>query len=106
MSKYVFCYVTTKNKLEAKRIAKQLVQKKLVGCANIIPEVSSTFKYKKKLFEVKEAILIAKTTKSKAREVTKFIKKIHSYELPCIVFLPIEYGEKNFLNWIGKEVKK
>ena len=98
--------MTCKNKIEANKIALDLVKKDLVACANIIPGVKSYFKWnKKKINIIKESILIGKTVKKNMNKIISHVKKISSYECPCIVFVDIKNGNKDFLSWIKISTK-
>lgn len=98
--------MTCKNKIEANKIALDLVKKDLVACANIIPGVQSYFKWdKKKINIIKESILIGKTVKKNMNKIITHVKKISSYECPCIVFVDIKNGNKDFLSWIKSSTK-
>jgi len=98
-------YITCKNNKEAKQIAKNLVKKKLVACANLFPNISSIYRWKKKIISSRETVLVAKTINSKIKNIIQLVKKNHSYACPCIVFADIKNGNKDFLNWISKSVK-
>ena len=98
--------MTCKNKVEANKIAYALVKKDLVACANIISNIKSYFKWNnKKINALKESILIGKTVKKNINKITLYVKKISSYDCPCIVFVDIENGNKEFLSWIKSSTK-
>ncbi|MFN5132726.1 MAG: divalent-cation tolerance protein CutA [Candidatus Fonsibacter sp.] len=106
MSDYKLFYMTCKNKVEANKIAYALVKKDLVACANIIPNIKSYFKWNKKKIKItKESILIGKTVKKNINKIIVHVKKISSYECPCIVFVDIKNGNKDFLSWIKSSTK-
>ena len=106
MSDYKLFYMTCKNKVEANKIAYALVKKDLVACANIIPNIKSYFKWNnKKINAPKESILIGKTVKKNINKIIIYVKKISSYDCPCIVFVDIENGNKDFLSWIKSSTK-
>ena len=106
MSDYKLFYMTCKNKVEANKIAYALVKKDLVACANIIPNIKSYFKWNnKKINALKESIVIGKTVKKNINKIILYVKKISSYDCPCIVFVDIENGNKEFLNWIKTSTK-
>lgn len=102
---YVLVYITTSNSKEAKRIGEEVVKKRLAACANIIESISSIYMWKKKLQKDREAVLILKTKKEKVGRIISAVKKIHSYENPAIFALPILQGSREYLKWIGSEVK-
>ena len=97
---YCLVYITVGNEPEAIKLAKLALQKKLVACANLYPEVKSIFEWKKELRIEKESILIFKTTEEKFKKLEDLILKNHTYETPCVLKLPITEGHKNFLDWI------
>ena len=106
MSDYKLFYMTCKNKVEANKIAYALVKKDLVACANIIPNIKSYFKWNnKKVNIIKESVLIGKTIKKNINKIILYVKKISSYDCPCVVFVDIKNGNKDFLSWIKSSTK-
>jgi periplasmic divalent cation tolerance protein len=106
MSDYKLFYMTCKNKVEANKIAYALVKKDLVACANIIPNIKSYFKWNnKKVNIIKESVLIGKTVKKNINKIILHVKKISSYDCPCVVFVDIKNGNKDFLSWIKNSTK-
>jgi len=99
-----FIYITCKNPKEAEKVAKALLSKKLIGCANILPSVSLYY-WKKKLRKKKESILICKTFGEKFSEIERVVKKLHSYEIPLIASLKIEDINSSYLEWLEEQVK-
>ena len=87
---------------EAILISDKLISSKLIACANIIKNVTSIFSWKKKLTKNKEVILLAKTAQKNVKRIEKTVKKLHSYDIPCILFLEIKHGNKEFLKWITR----
>jgi periplasmic divalent cation tolerance protein len=103
--KYAAVFVTCSSEKEARRIAKQLLDNKLIACANIINGVKSIFRWKGKIDEAKESLIIMKAAKSDLKDVEKTVKKLHSYEVPEIVALPLVWGSGDYLKWLGDSVK-
>ncbi len=101
----VIFYITCKDKNEAEKIGKTLVEERLAAGANVLREITSFFWWKGKINEAKEAALILKTKKGLAQDLINRVKELHSYECPCIIALPIIEGSKDFLNWICEETK-
>ncbi|MEK6943503.1 MAG: divalent-cation tolerance protein CutA [Nanoarchaeota archaeon] len=98
----ILVYVTCKNSKEAEKISFYLLKKKLIACANIFP-VESVYLWKGKITKSKETVLIAKTINKNLKKAENEIKRMHSYEIPCI--LKINAGaNKEYLNWIKKEI--
>lgn len=100
----LFVYVTTESKEEARKIGARLVEEMLVACVNIVDGIESMFWWKDKIEIANEALFVAKTTEENMDVVIETIKKMHSYEVPCIVSLPITNGNPDFLKWISDTV--
>lgn len=100
-----FIYVTTKDKAEARRIGRELVESRLAACVNVIDSVNSMYWWKGKVQDESEAVLIAKTKDSLAGELIAKVKSLHSYSCPCVVVLPVLDGNPDFLKWVEDETK-
>ena len=101
----VAIYSTTGNIEEAKKIARVLVEEKLVACVNIIPKIDSIYRWKNKIEEDSECIIIAKTIDGNLNQVVQKINKLHSYDLPDIIAIPIVGGLEKHLEYIEEETK-
>ena len=88
-----------------KDIAEILVNEKLAACINIIPEVQSVFRWKDKVDNAPENILIIKTTLNLYDILERRIKELHPYELPEILAVPIEKGLTEYLDWVSENTK-
>ena len=99
-----FFYITCPKKKEAHKIASFLVKKKLVACANIINNVDSVFIWKGKAAKAKEILIVGKTMNKNVQKIIQNVKKLHSYEVPCVIFFDIKNGNTDFLKWIIKSV--
>ena len=97
--------ITAKNEREAKKISSKLLEKKLIACCNIIKGVKSFFWWQGKIGSASEALLILKTKKNLFQKIINLVKKLHSYEVPEIIALPIIAGDKNYLKWIDASVE-
>ncbi len=101
---FIFVYITCEGFDEARNIARHLLEKRLIACANIFP-VRSLFWWEGKIEECNEFVIIAKTKAEKFKELREEVKKIHSYSVPCICAFVVEEGNKDFLDWIEKTVE-
>jgi periplasmic divalent cation tolerance protein len=95
-------YVTAKDEEEAKKISRHLLEKRLIACSNIFP-INSLYWWNGKIEDESETALIMKTQEKHKVEIIQVIKKIHSYDVPCIEFLPIKSGNPDYLDWIVNE---
>ncbi|HKC14568.1 MAG TPA: divalent-cation tolerance protein CutA [Patescibacteria group bacterium] len=94
---------TFPNKEESHKVGKDLLNKKLIACYNLIP-VESAYWWKGKIEEANEILLIIKTNKD-FEEVEKFIIEHHSYETPEIVALEPSKVTEKYLNWVNSVLK-
>lgn len=101
--KLIFIYITNPTKEEAKKIARHLLEKKLIGCANIFP-IESLYWWKEKITDENEFVLIAKTKEENFEKVKKEVESMHSYTVPCIIKIPVDCNEKYF-DWIVEVTK-
>lgn len=104
--KTYFTYITTGSKAEAKEIGKILVSERLAACVNIVDGMNSLYWWNGEIQEDNETILIAKTSEKKLEELTSRVRELHSYDCPCVIYLPIENGNRDYINWIIEETNK
>lgn len=98
-------YMTASTPEEARSIGKELVSQNLAACINIFPNVESIYKWENEVQSAHEVVLIAKTSEDKVTALTHAVRKLHSYDVPCIVSLPITGGNPEFLSWIEHETR-
>ncbi len=96
-------YVTTKDAEEAAMIGRTLVEERLVACANVIDGLRSIYRWEGALCDESEALALMKTTVSRVDQVIDRTKELHSYDCPCVVTVPIQEGNPEFLKWIEEE---
>ena len=89
---------------EAGKIAHHLVERGLAACVSIVPKVTSVYRWKDKVEESGEWLLIIKTTAGAFGQVRQAIVDLHSYELPECICLTIEDGSPDYLQWIAESV--
>ncbi|GAF69650.1 unnamed protein product [marine sediment metagenome] len=101
--KYAVVFVTAENIKAARKIARGVVKERLAACTNIIAKIESVYWWQGKIENSPESMLIMKTKVSLKKKLIKKIKKLHSYSVPEIIFLPIIEGNPDYLKWIGTE---
>ena len=88
---------------EAKNIGQKLVEQNLAACVNLLENMTSIYKWGDKLEEGQEVVMIAKTRKALMPKLIGTVSSLHSYDCPCILELPIQGGNPEFLSWIKTE---
>ena len=96
-------YMTAGSLEEAKKIGQILVELNLAACVNLIKNMISFYKWKGKLEEAQEVVMFAKTRKTLMPKLIETVNSHHSYDCPCILELPIQGGNPEFLSWIETE---
>lgn len=103
----ILYYIPCPNKESAEKIAGTLLNEKLIGCANIIPGMTSMYWWEGKIETSSEYILILKTLESSdAQEnLEKRIKELHPYSVPCLMVLPVASINPEYKNWLEQSLK-
>lgn len=99
-------YVTTENRAEARAIGELLLNRDLCACVNILDGMESMYRWKGAIQTDTECVLLVKTTADLVQPVTTAILKHHSYDVPCVISLPLSEseGNKDYLQWIQNSV--
>ena len=103
--RYRVVLVTCGSMAEARRIGRSAVEKKLAACANILQGVDSIYCWKGKVERAREVLVIMKTTATRLRELEREVKRMHSYDVPEFVVLPLVAGSREYLGWVGESVR-
>jgi periplasmic divalent cation tolerance protein len=102
-----FCIVlvTCGSAAEARKIAEAVVKKRLAACVNILAApVESVYRWKGKLEKSRERLLIIKTSKTRLQALEREVLRLHSYEAPEFIALPISRGSSKYLSWIAQSL--
>ena len=102
----IMLFMTAGSVDEANRLADMLVDKRLAACVQIMREMNSVFRWQGKVETQREVLLIAKTLSSKFAEIEREVVKLHSYETPEIVAVPLSGGSGSYLEWLRASVSE
>ena len=100
--RYRVVLVTCGSMAEARKIGRAIVEKELAACANIVAGVESIYRWKGKVEQAREVLVVMKTSATRLRELEREVRRLHSYEVPEFIALPIVAGSKEYLKWIGE----
>ncbi len=85
----------------AHRIAGALVEAGEAACVNIVSGVRSVYRWEGKVCDEGEFLLLVKSSADRFEAVRSRIRKLHSYQIPEIIALPIQAGDPDYLNWLA-----
>jgi len=97
---HLIVLMTASTKEEADKIVRQLLNQRLIACANTLSPVKSQYWWKNKIEETDECLVVMKTQEKLFNKLTEAIRQIHSYEVPEILALPITRGSQSYLEWL------
>lgn len=105
MSRGVVVLVTCGSMKEAKSIANALVSKRLAACVNVLASpVRSVFRWKGKVETASEYLLLIKTSGKRFAALEEEIRRLHNYQVPEIIGLPIVKGSRPYIEWISDAI--
>ena len=105
MTDKILVLTTAASKEEASKIGRLLVERLLAACVNVVPQMTSIYRWEGEIEEAEEWLLIVKTTRGAFERVRDAIKELHSYDVPECIAISIESGSMEYLSWIGDSVK-
>ncbi len=104
MPEHVVVLITAGSQEEASRIADALVTELLAACVNVLPGVTSVFRWEEEVQREEEWLLVAKSTRDVLEDLVRCVRALHSYDLPEIIALPVVGGSEAYLRWVAGEV--
>jgi periplasmic divalent cation tolerance protein len=106
MSDALLILTSLPDSASAQALARQLVERKLAACVNLLPAVQSVYRWQGVVEQASEVTLLIKTVASRYAELEAAVKAAHPYVLPEIIVLPIVAGLPAYLDWIAAETQK
>ena len=103
MTDAIVVLITTPSAEVGSKIASELVEKKLAACVNLASPITSIFRWKGKIEDAQENLLIVKTKASLFADLEQAVKISHPYECPEIIAIPVMAGSSDYLNWLDSE---
>lgn len=89
---------------EAEKIARRLVEERLAACVSVIREIRSFYRWQGKIEDAAEWLLVIKSSRERFDALRTAVEKLHSYDVPEVIALPVVEGARNYLNWLGSEL--
>jgi periplasmic divalent cation tolerance protein len=99
---YMVVLVTCGSRAESQRIAREIVSRRLAACANLLESpVQSIYRWKGKVERAREFLLLIKTSAARLGALEAEVKRLHSYDVPEFIALPILAGSPEYLRWLN-----
>jgi periplasmic divalent cation tolerance protein len=105
MEEKVVVLVTAPSKDVGEDIARTLLEQKLAACVNVVPSIASIYTWEGELCSDEEVLLVIKSTRAAFDELAVVVRRVHPYDVPEIIALPIIAGTPDYLNWIDAVVE-
>ena len=96
---------TTDSEDSAKRIAQALVERHLAACVNLIPKITSIYRWQGSVETASEFLLVMKTSAERIPSLEAALRELHGYEVPEFLVLNVESGSKPYLDWLYGALK-
>lgn len=103
---FVMAYMTAGSRDEARSIARALVEERLAACVNILDGMTSVYRWEGAVEESTETVLIAKTREELFDALVARVVALHSYDVPCVIKLPFDEGNPEYLEWLRRETHR
>ncbi|MGH9176904.1 MAG: divalent-cation tolerance protein CutA [Vicinamibacterales bacterium] len=89
---------------DAEALARTLVTERLAACVNILPLMSSIYRWEGKVEQASERQLVIKTAGSSVDRLKARLAALHPYDVPEILVIPIADGGEAYLEWLEASV--
>ena len=89
---------------QAQSLARHLIEQRLAACVNILPGARSIYRWKDKIEDAAEFVLVIKSRRDLFAKLREAILHLHSYEIPEVIALPVVDGAEAYLGWLDREL--
>ncbi|HEX7814228.1 divalent-cation tolerance protein CutA [Dyella sp.] len=103
MSQILLCYCTCPSADMAQHLAERLVGESLAACVNLLPKMTSVYRWEGKVTTQSEALLLIKTTDTRFEALRQRLVELHPYDVPELIGVPVEHGHDAYLEWVRRE---
>ena len=97
--------VTCPNRRAAERIGRTLVDERLAACANILPGLTSIYRWQGEICRDRELLLLLKTRRTRFAALARRVREMHPYSVPEILGLPVSFGSPPYVAWVAESTR-
>ncbi len=88
----------------ASKLARDLVERRLAACVNIMPGARSIYRWEGKVENAAEWLLVIKSRRDLFSALRDVVQKVHTYEVPELIAIPVVEGSEPYLAWLDREL--
>ena len=100
----IVVHITARDEAEARKLANILLENKKAACVNIVPKISTLYRWQGKIESGTESLMIVKTSRLHLHAIIALVKANHSYQVPEVIAFPIVDGSPDYLAWLADEL--
>ena len=105
MSDVRIVLITAPDREVAAGLGRALVEERLAACANLVPQITSIYRWEGAVQEDSEVLMVVKTSAGRVAALTERVLALHPYEVPEVLVLPVESGAATYLDWVRASVE-
>jgi len=103
---HLVVFTTAPSAEDGRRLARALVESRLVACGTVIPGGVSVYRWRGVVEEQEEVLVVLKTTAERWPDLASALPGLHPYEVPELIALPVVRGHGPYLRWVSDETSE
>jgi len=105
MTNKIVVLSTCSDEKEGEKLARALLDERLAACVSLVPRIRSFYHWKGAIENAGECLLLIKTSREVFEPLCVALQKLHTYDVPEILAVPVVDGEPNYLNWLESNIR-
>ncbi|TDR23317.1 divalent-cation tolerance protein CutA [Marinicella litoralis] len=102
---FIQVFISCATRSQAQSMVDSMLEAQIIACAQIMPKIESFYRWHGQTERAEEYLLIVKSKKDHFIAIEATVKRLHSYEVPEILAVPVVDGSTDYLNWINEQLK-
>jgi len=100
MTDKIVVMTTCDSEMLAEQLARHLLEHRFAACVNILPKARSIYRWQEKIEDASEWVLLIKSRRDLFAALRAEIQRLHTYEIPEVIALPVVDGSEAYLGWL------